>query len=92
VEQLLGRFDQLPGFKESLNLSLGTTLGMTESDQILRDPESYLRRGWRPGNIKNLTVSLLRLFAAINALGYLYSVVPESVIERWLSKLANLFG
>jgi hypothetical protein len=92
VEQLLGRFDRLPGFKESLNLSLGTTVGMSESDEILRDPENYLRRGWRSGNIKYSTVSLLRLFAGINALGYLYSLVPDVLLERWLSTFADLLG
>ena len=65
---------------------------MSEPDEILRDPETYFRQVERPGTIKYAALSLLRLFAVINAIGYLYAVLPESLFESATAKLAHLLG
>lgn len=73
LENILGIAHHLEGYAfEGANLSIASTLGQTETTQILHDTENWLERGLRRGSIVHLVFIVLWIFSILELIAALF--------------------
>ena len=74
IEDLMGLWDPIEGYPSGeVNLAVATTKGQGDRDEILRQPDQWLNRRLRTGNVVFLMQCILGLIALFDLFGGVFA-------------------